>query len=56
MEKVKVPERQLQAMLALFLADSSFISAGESKAQQDSWICLIVLSCASSSNISTTSA
>lgn len=41
MEKVKIPGRQIQAMLALFLLGSSFVSGGVSKAQQDSWICLI---------------
>lgn len=41
MEKVKIPGRQLQATLALYLLGTSFFSGGASKAQQDSWICLI---------------
>ena len=41
MEKVKIPGRQLQATLALFLLGTSFFSGGVSRAQQDSWICLI---------------
>ncbi len=40
MEKVKIPGQQMQAMLALFLLGSSFISGGAFKARQDSWICL----------------